>query len=97
MSQCLSRAEEETLEDINRLIDFYQGQSKAIDVIVVTPRQYNAMQHIAKKAEDRAVFDRIGKVDITQTHYRKIRFDVKKPLRKKCRANSTADFLEDRA
>lgn len=47
--------------------------------------------------EDRAVFDHIGKVDITKTHYRKIRFEVKEPLRKKHRANSTADFWEDRA
>lgn len=40
-----------------------------------------------------AVFDKFKRVDITDTHYRGIRFDVKRHLCKKYRHDSTLDFI----
>ena len=94
MSQFLSGTEEQALHDVNRLVDAYKAQGRKNVSIAVTPRQYAAMQRIAKKAEQGGVFDRFRRVDITPTHYRGYAFDVRKPLRAKYRADSTVDFIE---
>lgn len=93
-SQFLTQTEEQALEDINRLIDAYRESRKKVKSIAVTPRQYGAMQRIAKKAKNGAVFDKFARVNITETHYRGFAFEVIKPLRKKYRHDSTPDFLE---
>jgi hypothetical protein len=93
-SQFLSQVEESALKDINRLIDAYKAQGRKVKHIAVTPAQYSAMQRIAKKAANGGVFDKFRRVDITETHYRGFAFEVKKPLRKKYRQDSTIDFIE---
>lgn len=89
----LSSAEEDTLKDLDRLIDWHKDNNKPLDHVVVSKKQYNALKRISMKKLDKTLFRRIGELEITATHYRGIELCLHEPARRSRRKKDNEDMF----
>lgn len=89
----LTLAEENTLHDLDHLVDWYKENKPEVNSIVVTQRQYNALMRISQKAEKQDLLRRQGDLDIKQNIYRGFEI-VTKEQRKRHKRKDTIDIDE---
>ena len=97
----LTITEQNTLNDINRIIDWYKNNKRDLTHLEITKKQYNAINRLAKKAQNKPVYGVDGEVEINipdginAVNLQGVQLSVKKPARRSYRKKDTRDFISE--